>query len=290
MVTKAGENRWLHLLRQPVWDAEHSHVVGFVGVAQDITERKQMEAMLLEQERLRYELQKEQELNEVKSNLMRTISHEFRTPLALIVTATDLLDKYIDRLDAEQRRERFQAIRVQVKRLSDMLDDITFVVQGTLHHMTAHPSRINLDAYCRSIVEEIQMSIGKNHLIDFSTDGQLITGIADKALIVRIVSNLLSNAVKYSPEHSPIRVMLYLSEDNAIIEVTDQGIGIEPEEQKRIFEPFYRGSGVLDSVGGTGLGLSIVNDCVNLHGGTITVNSEPGSGTTFVVRLPQLTT
>jgi signal transduction histidine kinase len=258
-------------------------------VTRDISQRKQVESMLLEQERLRYELQKEQELNEVKSNLMRTISHEFRTPLSLIVTATDLLDRYIDHLDVEQRRERFKAIRVQVKRLSDMLDDITFVVQGTLHHMMAHPAHIKLEAYCRSIVDEIQLSIGKDHHIVFTTDGQLGTGIADKALIIRILSNLLSNAVKYSPEGSTIMVRLNLRDGDAVLEVSDQGIGIEPEEQKRIFEPFYRGSSVLDSVGGTGLGLSIVKDCVTLHGGTITMDSQPGKGTTFVVRLPQMT-
>lgn len=286
---KRGDYGWFEFTAQAIRDPQTSQPKEYITVARDIGQRKQMESMLHEQERLRYELQKEQELNEVKSNLMRTISHEFRTPLALIVTATDLLDMYIDRLDAQQRSERFQAIRVQVKRLSDMLDDITFVVQGTLHHMLAHPSHLNLETYCRNIVDEIQMSIGKNHQIAFTTDGQLANGIADKALIVRIIGNLLSNAVKYSPEHSAITVSLFRSDGDAVLEVRDQGIGIAPEDQKRIFDPFYRGSSVLDSVGGTGLGLSIVKDCVNLHGGSIEVDSAPGKGATFIVRLPQIT-
>jgi PAS domain S-box-containing protein len=284
---KEGHYVWMEVIGTAIRDVTTDTITEYITVARDISQRKQLDAILMEQERLRYDLQKEQELSEVKSNLMRTISHEFRTPLALIVTATDFLDKYIDRLNAERRTERLQAIRFQVKHLSDMLDDITFVVQGTLHHVAAHPAPIQLEVYCRSIVGEIQASIGKDHQFSFTTDGQLVEGIADKALVLRILTNLLSNAVKYSPANSVITFMLYRSNGDAVLAVSDRGIGISPEEQKHIFEPFYRGSSVLDSVGGTGLGLSIVKDCVNLHGGTISVESEPGSGTTFVVRLPQ---
>jgi len=284
---KNGNFSWFEITAQVIRDPETQAAKEYVAVARDVSQRRQMEAILLEQGRLRYELQKEQELNEVKSNLMRTISHEFRTPLTLIVTATDFLDTYIERLSAERRKERLQAIRIQVKHMSDMLDDISFVVQGTLHHMTARPSQINLEAYCRTVLEEIQMAVGKDHQFIFSTDGQLQNGIADKALIVRIMGNLLSNAVKYSPENSVITVMLYRGDGDAVLQVSDQGIGIDLEEQKHIFEPFYRGSGVIDTVGGTGLGLSIVKDCVDLHHGTISIESTPGKGTTFIVRLPQ---
>ena len=264
---------WLEITGKAIRDPQSQEVTEIITVARDISHRKQMETILLEQERLRFELQKEQELNDVKSNLMRTISHEFRTPLTLIVTASDFLDTYLERLSVERRKERLQAIRVQVKRMSDMLDDISFVVQGTLHHMIARPSRINLEAYCRTILEEIRMAVGKDHQFIFSTDGQLQDGLADKALIVRIMGNLLSNAVKYSPENSVITVLLYRRGDEAILQVSDQGMGIDEEEQKHIFEPFYRGKGVIDTVGGTGLGLSIVKDCVELHHGTIRVES-----------------
>jgi PAS domain S-box-containing protein len=284
---KNGDFSWFEITAQVIRDPDTKAAKEYVTVARDISQRKQMETILLEQERLRLELQKEQELNEVKSNLMRTISHEFRTPLTLIVTATDFLDTYIERLSTERRKERLQAIRVQVNHMSNMLDDISFVVQGTLHHMIAHPSRLNLEAYCRTVLEEIQMAVGKDHQFIFTTDGQLQNGIADKALIVRIMGNLVSNAVKYSPENSVITVMLYRSGDDATLQVSDQGIGIDEDEQKHVFEPFYRGSSVIDSVGGTGLGLSIVKDCVDLHHGTIRVESAPGKGTTFIVGLPQ---
>ena len=246
-----------------------------------------MDMILVEQERLRYELEKEQELNEVKSNLMRTISHEFRTPLSLILTSTDFLDSYIDRMDAERRKERLQSIRVQVKRLSEMLNDISFVVQGTLHSMSARKSMINMRTYCQSVLEDIKTTVGVRHEFAFEADPALEQGVADKALLVRIVSNLLSNAVKYSPENTLITLRLYPDDGDAVIQVADQGIGISADDQKRIFEPFYRSFQVIDEVGGTGLGLSIVKDCVDLHGGNIGVESEPDHGTTFTVRLPQ---
>ncbi len=285
--TKNGSYLWLEITTKPIYDPETNTIQEFISVARDVSHRKQMETILLEQDRLIIELQKEQELSEVKSNLMRTISHEFRTPLTLIVTATDFLDTYIERLDVQQRRERLNAIRVQVKRLSEMLDDISFVVQGTLHHMTARPARLDFEANCRAILQEIETTVGQDRQFVFRSDGQLQHGIADKALLIRIVSNLLSNAVKYSPAQSEITLTLTRDHDDAVVQVSDHGIGIAEEDQKRIFEPFYRSSSVIDRVGGTGLGLSIVKDCVDLQHGTISVTSEIGKGTTFTVRLPQ---
>jgi PAS domain S-box-containing protein len=289
MLHKNGEYRWFEVTGKSIL-TDTGEVKEYIALSRDISARLQMEAILKEQDRLRYELQSEQQLSDIKSSLMRTISHEFRTPLALILTSTDFLDTYFDRLDAQKRKDRLQSIRVQIKRLSDMLDDISFVVQGTLHHMTAHPSPMNLEEYTRSIVEEIETSIGRNHHFAFTTDGTLTQGVADKALVLRILTNLLSNAIKYSPENSIIAVDLRRRGGDAVLEVSDQGIGISAEEQKRIFEPFYRSASVIDTVGGTGLGLSIVKDCVLLHGGSISVRSALNRGTTFTVQLPQSNT
>lgn len=288
MHQKDGAYRWFEVTGKTIFDPTTGAIKEYLALSRDISSRVEMEAMLKEQERLRIDLQKEQELSEVKSSLMRTISHEFRTPLALILTSTDFLDTYLDRLDAQRRQERLQTIRIQVRRLSDMLDDISFVIQGTLHHMVAHVSPMNLEAYCHEIVNEIAQSIGRDHRFRFVSDGLLANGSADKALVMRILSNLLSNAVKYSPEDSLITVRLHRDNGDAVLEVSDEGIGIAPEEQKRIFEPFYRSASVIDSVGGTGLGLGIVKDCVDIHGGSIAIASVLNSGTTFTIRLPQV--
>lgn|GEM_PF-2672168 len=284
---KDGHYVWFEVVSKTIFDPVDGSIKEYVAVSRDISQRKQMDRILLEQERLRFELQKEQELSAVKSNLMRTISHEFRTPLTLITIATDFLDLYIDRLNEERRKERLDAIREQVKRLSDMLNDISFVVQGTLHRMVARKALLNLQSYSQSILDEIKTTVGRKHQFVFTTDANAQEGIADKALLQRILGNLLSNAVKYSPENSVIALQLSRQNDDIVFQISDQGIGIAPEEQKHIFEPFYRSRSVIDGIGGTGLGLSIVKDCVDLQGGSISFTSEPGKGTCFVVRIPQ---
>lgn len=287
MKHKDGHYVWFEVVSKTIFDPVNGSIKEYVSVSRDISQRKQMDRILLEQERLRFELQKEQELNAVKSNLMRTISHEFRTPLTLVTIATDFLDMYIDRLDAERRKERLDSIREQVKRLSEMLNDISFVVQGTLHRVAARKAPLDLEAYCKAILEETQVTAGKNHQFVYTVEPDAAQGIADKALLQRILSNLLSNAVKYSPENSVISLKLSRQENDILFEVSDQGIGISPEEQKHVFEPFYRSRSVIDGIGGTGLGLSIVKDCVDLQGGSVAISSSPGKGTTFTVRIPQ---
>lgn len=284
---KDGHYVWFEVVSKTIFDPADGSIREYISVARDISQRKQMDRILLEQERLRFELQKEQELNAVKSNLMRTISHEFRTPLTLITLATDFLDLYIERLDEERRKERLDSIREQVKRLSDMLNDISFVVQGTLHRMIARKATFNLQTYCQAILEEIQTTVGKKHQFVYTVEPEAQEGITDKALLRRVLSNLLSNAVKYSPENSVVTLQLSRDSDDIVFQVIDRGIGIAPEEQKHIFEPFYRSRSVIDGIGGTGLGLSIVKDCVDLQGGSISFTSESGKGTTFIVRIPQ---
>ncbi len=289
MIKQGGDFVWFEITAKTMFGSGGTTVKEFISVSRDISQRKQIDAILMDQERLRLELQQEQELNQAKTNLMRTISHEFRTPLSVIMTSTDFLDQYAYHLSLEQRQDRLRTIRVQVERMGEMLDDISFVMQGSLQRMSAHPAQMNLETFCREIVEEIQSTIGQKHEFVFITDGQLQSALADKALIRRIVGNLLSNAVKYSPENPLITLSLARQDDDAVIRISDQGLGISAEEQKHIFEAFYRGHQVLNTISGTGLGLSIVKDCVDLHGGTITVESQPGQGTTFTVTLPQKT-
>lgn len=290
MKHKDGHYVWFEVVSKTIFDPVDGSIKEYVSVSRDISQRKQMDRILLEQERLRFELQKEQELNAVKSNLMRTISHEFRTPLTLVTMATDFLDMYIDRLDTERRKERLDSIREQVKRLSEMLNDISFVVQGTLHRVVARKAPLDLETYCKAILEETRMTVGKNHRFAYTVEPEAVQGIADKALLQRILSNLLSNAVKYSPENSVISLKLSRQENDILFEVSDEGIGIAPEEQKHVFEPFYRSRSVIDGIGGTGLGLSIVKDCVDLQDGSVALTSTPGKGTTFSIRIPQTTT
>ncbi|NEQ66408.1 MAG: sensor histidine kinase, partial [Symploca sp. SIO2D2] len=130
-----------------------------------------------------------------------------------------------------------------------------------------------------------QLTIGNQHQLLFTTQGELGEALWDKSLIRHILGNLLDNAIKYSPEGGTVLFELILQEQAAIFRIQDQGIGIPSEYQKRIFDPFIRADNV-DVIDGTGLGLAMVNRCVEVHGGQISVESEVGVGTTFIVNLP----
>ncbi|MCC7449230.1 MAG: PAS domain S-box protein [Anaerolineae bacterium] len=269
---------------EPLLDAE-GQIVGVIGIATDVTKHQQAEAALREWDRLQMALEKEKQMNTIKSNVMRTISHEFRTPLAIISTSTSLLDRYFDRLTAEQRRERLNTIGHQVQRLNQMIEDISAVVHEVFNKFVFQPGLVNLETLCQSNIAELQSTIGAKHQITYSGDDRLQTVLLDDRLVNRILINLLSNAIKYSPEGSTIQVRARRTMDEVLIQVVDQGIGIAPDDQKRLYEPFFRAANAR-AVSGSGLGLNIVHDCVTLHQGSITVESELNKGTTFTVRLP----
>ncbi|MFN8374713.1 MAG: PAS domain S-box protein [Anaerolineae bacterium] len=284
IVTAHGETKWVQVYRQPIFDAQ-GRVIRMYSVTCDISAEKQAEDALIEQKRLEAVLTKERDLNAFRTNLMRTLSHEFRTPLAIMSTACDLLEHYMDRATPEQRQSRITSIRAQIARITEMIDDISVIVQGGQQQILPRTAKLDLEELCRSCVSEVQQSVGVKHRLTFESDGRVTTMLLDKRLVHRTISNLLTNAVKYSPEGSEINTRLFLEDDYAVIEVQDHGLGISTQDQQFVFEPFYRSASV-NSIAGTGMGLSIVRECVNQMQGTIHLRSELGAGSTFVMRLP----
>jgi signal transduction histidine kinase len=142
-----------------------------------------------------------------------------------------------------------------------------------------------LEQFCRQLVEELQISTGEKHEIVFRSKGEFSEAVLDESLLRHIFTNLLSNAIKYSPAGGTVRFELIHQDETAIFQIQDEGIGIPPEDQKRLFQPFDRAKNV-GKIPGTGLGLAIVKKCVEAHGGQISVTSEVGVGTTFTVMLP----
>lgn len=256
-----------------------------LGVTLDITERKEAEIALRERDRLRLALEKEHEISAIKTRVMRTISHEFRTPLSVILSASSMLLRYANRLSPEQQEAKLKLIETQVQHLDLLVREVAAVVHERSEQQQFQPRLIELEKLCRAIISELESTLARNHRMEFVSDGQLKTAFADERLIHRILINLLSNAVKYSPEGSAIQLRLRREPDAMVFEIEDHGIGIPPDEQVRLFEPFFRGSNIA-GISGTGLGLSIVFDCVTQHGGQISVRSAVGSGTMFTVRLP----
>lgn len=258
---------------------------GLQVIIRDISERIQAEASQRESERLRGALEKERELRELKSKLMVTISHEFRTPMTIAQSSADLLVDYFDRMAPEKRREHLDRIISQIHKLIEMMEDINFIVQASFDDLTLKIEPIDLAVLCDSLVGELQASTDVHHRFVVEADRQLPALQLDMRRIKYVVTNLLSNAMKYSPHGSTIRLDLYGEVDEVVLRVTDQGIGISANDRQRLFEPFYRGQNV-GVVRGTGIGLSIVKEIIDMHSGTIGIESELGRGTSVTIMLP----
>lgn len=213
------------------------------------------------------------------------MSHELRTPLALIQLSHDMMTQYGNRATEEEKQQYLDNIETQVYHLTEMIKDVMTISRSAGIREEFAPEQVDLVDYCRAIVEEYQSHYYKTHRIQFECRNKFIKATVDKKLLRQALTNLLSNAVKYSPQGGVIQVMLYTEGEEAILKITDHGIGINEEDQKRLFEPFHRGVNV-DTIPGTGLGLAIVKQAVTAHEGTVEVNSVINGGSTFILRLP----
>lgn len=255
------------------------------GVMKDIGERKAMEAAEREQERLEAELAQERQLSAMKSYFMSTVSHEFRTPLATVLSATEVLTRYSDRLTQEERDQRLKKIQNQVLQIAHMLDEISDTMQGRFEKITLNPVRLEPFAL---IQEKITQFVRQNriaHPISFNHTGDDQPIMADPSIIGNIITNLLMNATTYTLGPSPdIQVTSQLSGKMLEIVVEDNGIGIPADEQGYVFDLFYRATNARH-IAGIGLGLGIARDCALAHGGEITFTSVESSGSVFTATL-----
>ncbi len=229
------------------------------------------------------ELQLERELGELKGRFVSMVSHEFRTPLGVILTSSDLLGGYWERLSVERRTGLIDDIRASTRRMAEMMDEVLFLSRVESGKLSYRPASLHLRGFFEPIIDEILSSTDHRCLIRFEAPDQATS--ADQLLLRHIVTNLLSNAVKYSPAGSSVDFVITLGDDGLHLEIADRGIGIPDSDVRRLFEPFHRGANVGD-IPGTGLGLTIVKRCVDLHGGTIEWRSRESGGTSFTVRLP----
>lgn len=264
------------------WDGEEAQLLSL----RDITIRRAAEAALLEREKLLVALEKEKEMTRIRNHFMTTISHEFRTPLSIIQSASDLLTHYFDRLTQEKRQQRLDTISAQVKHLEVMLDEISIIVYAEMGKLTFQPAVLDIRQFCQRIVDDVTQTVGLNHHIEFRTGPDPDWSIpGDPKLLMHIINNLLSNAIKYSEAGKRIQFDLKREANMIVIRIQDEGIGIPAADQQRLLEVFQRGSNV-GKISGTGLGLKVVKDCVALHGGTFKIESTEGVGTTCTVRIP----
>jgi signal transduction histidine kinase len=230
-------------------------------------------------------LEQEKELNQLKTNFVNVVSHEFRTPLGVIVSSTDILESYFDRLKPEQRAGHLQDIRHSTRQMTGLMEEVLLLGAVESSRMRFKPEPIDLPGFCQRLVDEQLSATGRRCPVFLnveSVDDAPARG--DETLLRHIFANLLSNAVKYSRPGSQVHFSVKRGGECAVFEVRDHGIGVLPEDRARLFEAFHRGQNV-GEVQGTGLGLVIVKRCLDLHGGTIELESEPMRGSTFIVRL-----
>ena len=260
-----------------VWNPQ-GQLVGLRWLIRDLTERKQAEAT-------HRALTEAKEIDELKSRFIQTVSHEFRTPLSIIRTAADLLERFGAQVSEAKQREYFQTIRDAVTYATQLFDDILVFHQAEAGRLPFNPQLLDLVPFCQQVVQAQQLRVGKQQTIRFTQTTESIPACLDEQLLHQILSNLLSNALKYSPSGSEVYFELTCQNHQAVFRVQDQGIGIPPADHPHLFEPFYRGQNV-DHRPGTGLGLAIVKKAVDLHSGAIALESQVSMGATFTVMLP----
>lgn len=232
---------------------------------------------------LSQKLVRTQELSELKLRLFSMASHELRTPLSTILLSSESMLVNHDYLTEAQKQKNIQRIHLIAKRMSQQITDILTLTRAEVGKLEFTPELFDLETFCHQLVEEMQST--RNRKLIFDSNGQTKRSFMDKKLLRSLLTNLLSNAIKYSPDEAPIYVSLSCDETLATFQIRDQGIGIPPEDQPRIYETFYRGQNVGD-ITGTGLGLAVVKTCVDLHQGEITIDSKPGQGTIVTVTIP----
>lgn len=230
-------------------------------------------------------LDKEKELNELKSRFVSMASHEFRTPLTTMMSSLSLVNKYADQNDAENRSKHVSKIKVSINNLTDILNDFLSVSKLEEGKIDNNPEELNLKTFVGEIISEMKgMATGGQSLIQQHTGNE--TASLDKKLLKNVLFNLISNAIKFSPEGGPVEISSQVSATSVKISVKDSGIGISKEDQKHLFERFFRGHNATH-IQGTGLGLNIVAKYAELMNGSINVESEEYKGTTFTIIIPQ---
>ncbi|GAB4383448.1 MAG: hypothetical protein Kow00121_45320 [Elainellaceae cyanobacterium] len=277
---KDGSTFWAELSVVPVAD-ETGWFTHWVAIQRDITQRKQVE------EETRKALEQEKELRELKTRFVSMVSHEFRTPLATILASSDLLKSFGHKLSELQKQERLQKIQVEVKNMTQLLDEILLLGKAEAGRVEYKPRLLNLKQLCQDILDETQLWISDRHTLVFDYWGNSFQAMVDEKLLRHILTNLLSNAVKYSPMGGAIKFQLQCKPQKLIFQVHDNGIGIPEADLAKLYEPFHRASNV-GNISGTGLGMAIVKHAVELHHGQVHVHSLVGSGSTFTVEIPRL--
>ena len=263
------------------------------ALANELDKRVKDRTMILEEalhelensrEELSVALEKEKELNELKTRFVSMASHEFRTPLATILSSLSLVTKYGEIGEKDNQVKHINRIKTSISHLTDILNDMLSLSKLEEGKIIATPELFNIKEFTTHVIQELQAVAKSGQQIHFHHTGNQEVYL-DHKILKNILFNLVSNAIKFSKESSNIEVFTMVDESVIEIKVKDSGIGIPEEDQEHLFERFFRGHNA-SNIQGTGLGLNIVARYVELMNGNITFESKYEKGTTFIIKLP----
>jgi signal transduction histidine kinase len=272
---------WIGFLRHRVTRRTAELALSNRQLVREIEERKRAQAELSRA------LAAEKELSQLKSRFVSMVSHEFRTPLGVILASADLLSDYLDTLSPEERAEQIADIKQSTRHMAALMEDVLLLGRVESGRMGYHPQSFDLLDFCRRLTDEMMSATSHRCPIELTETEIDTPARGDEALLRHIFHNLLANGVKYSSPGQPVHFGVERDGNEAVFTVRDNGIGICSEDQKHVFEAFFRGKNVGERPG-SGLGLVVVKRCVELHGGVIHLESALLKGTTVVVRVPLL--
>lgn len=276
-----GEYIWFETNATLVQD--ENEPVSFQSSTRDITQRKKAEKIIEDT------LLQERHLNELRTNLVSTISHEFRTPMTTIRTSAELISMYLqnsDFLNATQVEKRIDIITKEIDRIVELMDAVLIISKDDANKTNFNPTPCNLKEICLEVIETSFSHQKDARVVDSHFDNNAEAFIfADVNLIKYTLFNIINNAFKYSDGGENIRLNLFSKDQFIFVEVIDNGIGIPEEDQPKLFNTFYRASNS-NGIQGTGLGLYIVKMFTKKNSGKVQLESQLGKGTKVTLKFP----
>ncbi len=261
--------------------------------------QEQNEQLQLSSDVLLRSLKQERELSQMKTDFISVVSHEFRTPLTTIQSASELLEYY--EWTKEEKVEQLHQIQSEVKHMTALMEDVLFLSRSNTNKTKLNLTKFDLLSFFSQLLRQMLRTFAQDYTLNSSLyiaetntsieNPHLLNELPasvvkmDEKLLRQILTNLLTNAIKYSPQTKMVDVQVAIEPNNVRFVISDRGIGIPEEDLVHLFAAFHRGKNV-GILPGTGLGLSIVKNCIDIHDGSISVESQVDIGTKFTVVLP----
>jgi len=264
------------------------HVKGFCFDSNRyaIISHREVMAQTISYHKLAQILDHERHLNHLKSQFLSIVSHEFRTPLTILMTQIYLFRMYHPDLDSQNGLQRLHHMEETIRSLDELLDDLISIEQYELQTVALHKSSFNIENFVKTIIQNVESTFHLSGKVKLIVRGTVRTIISDQTQLKIIIINLLSNSIKYTPNpNSKVYVVIEVTYKELQINIRDEGIGIPDDAKSKLFNIFFRASNA-EAFDGKGLGLITIKHAVELLQGTIQIKSELGQGTTCSVFLP----